>query len=198
MRRTLIVFLMVLMSADGCMMGPDYKRPVIDTPQSFRYGPEEAAETADTEWWKQFNDPALNQLIAEALAHNKSVRIAAANVEQATGMLMTTRQTFSRRQVTALRNIARAFFGKQHFSRADQKPFNSRQILGGVTWEIDLWGRIRRLTEAAQADFLPATRRVGESSFRWSRKWRFRIFNCALLTNSTPSPDARSRPMKIP
>ena len=51
-------------------------------------------ETANTEWWKQFDDPVLDQLIAEALANNKNVQIAAANVEQAAGVLTQTRSQF--------------------------------------------------------------------------------------------------------
>jgi len=72
MRRTVIVCTIVL-SLAGCMVGPNYQRPAVDAPESFRYEPKEVAETANTEWWKQFNDPVLDQLIAEALANNKSV-----------------------------------------------------------------------------------------------------------------------------
>ena len=53
--------------------------------------PKDAADTANTEWWKQFDDPVLDSLIAEALANNKNVKIAAANVEQAAGVLTQTR-----------------------------------------------------------------------------------------------------------
>ena len=83
--RKAIIFLFVAVAVAGCAVGPDYKRPVIEAPQSFRYEPKEVADTANTEWWKQFNDPVLDQLIAEALANNKSVKIAAANVALAAG-----------------------------------------------------------------------------------------------------------------
>ena len=65
------------------MVGPDYVRPVVDVPAAFRYEEKEAQETANTEWWKQFQDPVLDALIAEALANNKNIKIAAANIEQA-------------------------------------------------------------------------------------------------------------------
>ncbi len=71
----------------GCTLGPDYARPPVDAPASFRFAIADAADTANTEWWKQFGDPVLDTLIAEALAHNLNVRIAAANVEQAAGVL---------------------------------------------------------------------------------------------------------------
>ena len=152
MRRMLIIFIMVAIWVTGCMMGPDYKRPAINTPQSFRYAPKEAVETANTDWWKQFNDPVLDQLIAEALANSTSVKIAAANVEQAAGLLMTTRADLFP-QVNYSAEAIRERSSENNITPAPSKnPFNSRQILGGVTWEIDLWGRIRRLTEAAQAN----------------------------------------------
>jgi multidrug efflux system outer membrane protein len=71
----------------GCLVGPDYIKPTVDTPARFLYEPKEVADTANTEWWKQFDDPVLDQLIAEALANNRNVQIAAANVEQAAGLL---------------------------------------------------------------------------------------------------------------
>ena len=75
----------------GCMMGPDYARPSVDAPKTFIYEPSEAADTVNTQWWRQFDDPVLDQLIAEALAHNLNVKVAAANVEQAAGVLTQTR-----------------------------------------------------------------------------------------------------------
>ena len=154
MRRTLIVSIMAVICVAGCMIGPDYKRPGIGTPQSFRYEPKEVAETANTEWWKQFNDPVLDQLIAEALANNKSVKIAVANVEQAAGQLMPTRSAlFPQVSYNAVAD-------RERDSRNNvvppptQNPYSSFQVLGGATWEVDLWGRIRRLTEAAQANLL--------------------------------------------
>ena len=88
--RAAICFTMCVV-VTGCMMGPDYKRPPIDAPTAFQYEQKAAAETANVEWWKQFGDPVLEQLITEALANNKDVKIAAANVEQAFGVLTSTR-----------------------------------------------------------------------------------------------------------
>jgi hypothetical protein len=71
----------------GCMMGPDYARPKVDSPAAFRFEPKEVAETANVEWWKQFGDPVLDQLIAEGLANNYSVKVSAEKVEQALGVI---------------------------------------------------------------------------------------------------------------
>jgi multidrug efflux system outer membrane protein len=152
MRKAIILF--IALAVAGCAVGPDYKRPVIEAPQSFRYEPKEVAETANTEWWKQFNDPVLDQLIAEALANNKSVKIAAANVALSAGILLTTRSGL----------FPQASYGggasRQHssenaaFPAPGQNPFATYQVFGSASWEIDLWGRIRRLTESAQASLL--------------------------------------------
>ena len=75
------------------MVGPDYTRPAVDAPKAFIYEPKDAADTANTQWWHQFNDPVLDQLIAEALANNQNIKVAAANVEQAAGVLTQTRSS---------------------------------------------------------------------------------------------------------
>jgi outer membrane protein, multidrug efflux system len=140
----------------GCMLGPDYHRPAVDTPAAYLFEPKETAATADVDWWKQFDDPVLNQLIADALANNKSVMIAAANVEQAAGVVTTTRAPMFP-QVNYQGAAARARFSEQGTSALATditNPTSFYQLLGGASWEIDLWGRIRRQTEAARAELL--------------------------------------------
>ncbi|MGH8682046.1 MAG: efflux transporter outer membrane subunit [Burkholderiales bacterium] len=153
MRRTAVATLVVL---GGCMVGPDYKRPELPTPAAYRYEPQAAAQTADTEWWKAFGDPVLDGYIAEALEHNKNVQIAVANVEQAAGVLTTTRSPLFP-QVSYQGQAARQRFseiGGTVASNFIANPQTTYQVLAGASWEIDLWGRIRRLTESAQANLL--------------------------------------------
>ncbi|MCE5244443.1 MAG: efflux transporter outer membrane subunit [Syntrophobacteraceae bacterium] len=152
MRRWFYVGLIVLVA--GCMVGPDYRRPAVDAPASFRFEDEEARETANTQWWKQFEDPVLDSLIAEGLAKNKSVKIAAANIEQAAGVLTQTRSSLFP-QVNysgeALRqNITER--GPSPVPSSIDNPQNYFQFLAGASWELDLWGRVRRLSEAARAN----------------------------------------------
>ena len=140
----------------GCAVGPDYKRPDLAVPGSYRYEVKDASDTANTEWWRQFDDPVLDALIEEALANNKNVKISAAQVEKAAGLLIQTRApifpqlTYSgvaeRQRVTE--------YGATPLSSFTQNPATSYQVLGSASWEIDLWGRIRRLTESAQASLL--------------------------------------------
>ena len=90
MRRRVTVVAAAAALLAGCMLGPDYKRPSIAAPPAFQYEPKDAADTADTLWWKQFNDPVLDGLIAEALAHNGNIAVAVANVEHASTLLTQT------------------------------------------------------------------------------------------------------------
>jgi multidrug efflux system outer membrane protein len=142
----------------GCMVGPDYQRPEVPTPAAYRYEPQQAAQTADTEWWKAFGDPVLDGYIAEALAHNKNVYVAVANVEQAAGVLTTTRSPLFPQvnyQADATRQRLSESVQAQRLTAAlGGNPQTTYQVLAGASWEIDLWGRIRRLTESAQASLL--------------------------------------------
>ena len=140
----------------GCMVGPDYKRPVIDAPQAYLYEPRAVATTANLEWWKQFGDPVLEQLIVDALAYNKSVQIAAANVEQAVGVVTSTRAPFYP-QVNYGANGGRNRFSEGGITALPDgisNPTNNYKLFAGASWELDLWGRIARQTEAAQANLL--------------------------------------------
>src|SRR5574337_1603701 len=81
MRRMLIILIACTGVAytTGCMIGPDYRRPAVDVPQTWRFEDKEARDVANTTWWEQFNDPVLNQLIQSALQENKDLKIAAAD-----------------------------------------------------------------------------------------------------------------------
>ena len=154
MRR--LAILTIVVSLAGCMVGPDYRRPAVDVPQSFRYELEEAQEAANTAWWRQFRDPVLDELIADALAGNKSVKIASANIEQAAGILTQTRAPIFP-QINYGASAARERLSEKNeapIPSGVSNPQNSFQLLAGASWEVDLWGRIRRLTEAARANLL--------------------------------------------
>ncbi len=140
----------------GCTMGPDYVRPPVDAPQAFQYEPKDAAATADTRWWSAFGDPVLDALITEALAHNTNVAIAAANVLQAAAALVQTRsQLFPAVGYGA--DAARERASAPAFaSRLPEypNPATAYQAALQASWEIDLWGRVRRQSEAAYANVL--------------------------------------------
>ena len=102
----------------ACMLGPNYQRPPVELPAAYRYEVAEARDTANTAWWQQFQDPVLDGLIAEALANNMNVQIAAANVEQAAAVLTQAGHPSTRRSAPAA--AARAS------GRAETMQFRSR------------------------------------------------------------------------
>jgi len=144
---------LVAAALTGCTVGPDYLRPSVDAPTAWRIDYPKAAEVANTKWWEQFGDPVLNGLIETALRENRDVRIAAARVDQFAGALVATRSQ-------ALPQLGYgADASRAQASRVGQPPIppgadnqlTLYQASLGASWQLDLFGRVRRLSEAAQA-----------------------------------------------
>lgn len=149
MRSCLLVALLVA----GCTVGPDYVRPGVDTPPAWRIDYPKAADVADAMWWKQFGDPVLNDLVESALRDNQDLRIAAARVDQFIGALGASRsQLFPQVGYGADASRSRASrVGAVPIPPGGDPYFTLYQASLGATWQLDLFGRVRRLTEAAQA-----------------------------------------------
>ena len=153
-RPSTLVILLALAGA-ACAVGPNYKRPVVPIPDRF-YGEDRAAiadarSLADAPWWEVFDDPILKALIDEALRNGFDARIAAARVQEARAQYGIARsQLFP----------AVDYLGGWNRQRPDQivNPSGSAQtrwtVDVGLSWELDLWGRVRRLDEAARAAYL--------------------------------------------
>jgi multidrug efflux system outer membrane protein len=154
MHRSILLSLLLLITLMiGCNVGPDYIKPKLDVPASYIYQDQEAQSTANIQWWKQFNDPVLDDLIAESLANNKNIMIAAANVEQAASILKVTRSSlFPQFGYSGAGAKQRA--SESDGLRLPENPYTSYQTVASAGWEIDLWGRIRRLSEASMANLL--------------------------------------------
>ena len=154
MRRSILLSQLLLIALMiGCTVGPNYTRPGLDVPTSYIYQDQEAQSTANIQWWKQFNDPVLDDLIAESLANNKNIMIAAANVEQAASVLKVTRSSlFPQFGYSGAGTKQRA--SESDGLRLPENPYTSYQTVASASWEIDLWGRIRRLSEASMANLL--------------------------------------------
>lgn len=154
MRRLFIVA--ISLSIAGCMVGPDYRRPVVEIPRDYRYGFDDELNTNNPVWWKQFGDPMLDALIERALAGNKSVAIAAANIEQAAGVMTQVRSELFP-QISYGASATRQRLSEKNatpLSSGIPNPQEAFQLFAGASWEIDLWGRVRRLSEAARAELL--------------------------------------------
>ena len=150
MRKTLLVTLVSLL-VGGCMVGPDYVRPPVDAPAAWRLSETEAKDLANTAWWEQFADPVLNDLVATALRENKDLMIASARIDEFAGKYGFVRsglfpQVGAGYEVSRQRNIPAG--------AVDPVTYNSYSAVLNAGWEIDIWGRIRRQTEAANAQLL--------------------------------------------
>ncbi|KVP44322.1 efflux transporter outer membrane subunit [Burkholderia ubonensis] len=144
----------LLMGLGGCLLGPDYVRPKVDAPASFRFASGEAADVANSAWWEQFQDPTLNALIATALAENRDVKVASARVDEFLGQFVSTRSAL-------FPQVAAGFDAtRQRSSRSGAIPLpptvpsvsNQFQATLSATWDLDLFGKVRRETEAARAN----------------------------------------------
>jgi multidrug efflux system outer membrane protein len=146
---------LVLFSLAGCTVGQDYVRPAVDSPAAWRVDYEAAAETANTRWWEQFDDPVLNALIDTALRDNKDVRIAAARVEEFAARVDIFRSGFYP-QLGYDGEGSRNRASREEFGgvATGDRSYNDYSITTNLSWELDLWGRIRRATEAARAELL--------------------------------------------
>jgi multidrug efflux system outer membrane protein len=150
--RTAVAMLMSALLV-GCAIGPDYARPTTDVPAQWRIDTPKAADVANTKWWEQFGDPALNRLIEEALRENRDLRAAAARVDQFIGALTTTRSQFYPQigySFDASRSRASRVGSPPIPAPAD--PYTTLyQGALSAQWQVDLFGRVRRQSEAAQA-----------------------------------------------
>lgn len=153
MRKPLLVTLLALL-ASGCMVGPDYVRPPVETPTAWRLSEQDARDLANTVWWEQLGDPVLNDLVATALHENKDLMIAAARVDQFAGNYGIVRsglfpQVGAGYEVRRQRDVSAVVVGA-----GGDETYNSYNAVLNASWEIDIWGRLRRQTEAARAQLL--------------------------------------------
>jgi len=142
----------------SCTLGPNYKRPVVETPAVHRGATGATPESlADVKWFELFHDDRLTALVSTALKDNFDVRIAAERVQQARAAYGITRaDQFPTIGVSADAIAARSSkSGSNKFIPANADTSVSYVDAGfTLNWELDVWGRLRRLNEAARADYL--------------------------------------------
>jgi multidrug efflux system outer membrane protein len=153
MRRLARLTLCLLLA--GCTLGPDYRRPPVPAPEAWRgeAAAVEAASLADLPWWTLFEDEALRGLVQAALEANKDLRIAATRVEQARAQLGATR-ALQFPEVTAGASATTNRFSDEVNPPGQGGETGLLATTADLAFEIDLWGRLRRASEAARADLL--------------------------------------------
>ncbi len=142
----------------ACVVGPNYQRPPVNAPAAFRgQDAGESASFADEPWWNVYSDPHLMLLIKEALQNNYDLKAAIAHVDEARAYAGVARSAFF--PAVGFETGAQLDHGVYKNQPDLDLPTSSRSkglFLAGLStaWEIDLWGRIRRSTEAANARYL--------------------------------------------
>ena len=153
----IVALLMPLVVLSGCMVGPDYHRPPIEPPESFKSQAGSApAPHIAPEWWRLYRDPDLDQLVATATSSNQSLAQAAAAVDQARALTrvaasflaptISADPTFTRQHTSANRNST--ITGQPAGTGA---TFNDWLVPIDLTYELDVWGRVRRGLESSRA-----------------------------------------------
>ena len=144
---------LVLAFCSACAVGPNFVRPEVSSPEDYRghVGPAEASSIADLPWWEVFEDPVLQDLIREALEANFELKTAVYRVEQARALLGVARSAFYP-QIEYQGDA-----GRQRQPELLDRPSETFSYFYGafaMAWELDVWGRIRRSSEAARESLL--------------------------------------------
>jgi len=153
MKRTILYSLIIILIVSSCKVGPDYQRPVLTTPDTFRFDSISTAKDTiiNLKWWELFQDKELIALIDTALKNNPDVLIAASRIEEARAVVGYNKS-----------DMWPSFGYDGSASRMQNNipslnisgPFNSFSGAANVAWELDFWGKFRRATEAAQDELL--------------------------------------------
>jgi outer membrane protein, multidrug efflux system len=154
LKRHAVVWLAV--GVAGCVIGPDYRRPALEVPSAWRVSTEEAAHISDVAWWDRFGDPVLSHLVRTALENNKDLAIATANVDFAFAQYGITRSALYP-QLDGNASAERNRLSER--TKPSQVPpgyqaFNDYRLNVSASYELDVWGKLRRETEAARANLL--------------------------------------------
>ena len=148
----LALSLLTLVLATGCALGPNYRRPQVEASGQFRAQAQaEAASFADQPWWEVFGDPVLKDLIGQALARNYEVRAAVQRVAE-----YRARAGIERSDYLPQINIGAGFTRGRYSDYVASGGITGDMLnaQAALSWELDLWGRIRRLNEASLAQYL--------------------------------------------
>src|ERR1700691_6089362 len=154
--RRLFLPLCLTLGLCGCLMGPNYHRPATSLPVEFPGAPATNESIADQKWFELFQDTTLKQLVGTALETNFDIRIAAERVLEARAQYGITRANLfptldAQGSFTASRSSS---IGSFPFPPGTPVAFSYTQAGLQLSWELDLWGRLRRLNEAARAQYL--------------------------------------------
>src|SRR5687768_16797869 len=151
--RKTIGLAVVLAALGGCSLWPGYKKPAMDLPAQWTDAPTQGKSIVGERWWTLYGDPTLEALVEEALIHNRDLAVAAARVDEARALL---RITDAERMPTVDASVNA---DRSRMSARSSVPLppgvplvnNSYTATLNVSYELDLWGRLRGASNAARA-----------------------------------------------
>jgi multidrug efflux system outer membrane protein len=157
MKRQCCAFAAALLA--GCTLGPDYHRPNLDVPDRYREAaptaatPGDPASVADSGWWEIYSDADLKALLTSAIKNNFDVKIAAARIDEARAQLGTARMEYLP-QVSVAATAQRSKTSQYATLPGAQRVNSEDQVQILASYQLDLWGQLRRTNEAARANLL--------------------------------------------
>lgn len=156
MRSSFFASLVFAATVAGCAIGPAYQRPAAELPQAWPQGPAQSKAPPAERWWMVYADAALDRLVDEALSHNQDLALAAARVDEARALL----QVADAASVPAIDATAQR--DRTRSSERSSMPLppnvplerNTYKAQLNVSYELDLWGRLKNAGNAARAQLL--------------------------------------------
>lgn len=158
-----LIALLTAAAVSSCAIGPNYRRPPIETPAHFKNASAQtpAAESPAEQWWTLFHDPVLDQLIDQVEVSNQNLAAAIAAYDQARAVVQQARASFfpsisANASAERAKNGAGAFSGSGSTGTSipgggfGSSSSTTYQLTGSATWEIDVWGQLRRTLENAR------------------------------------------------
>ncbi len=156
MRTRRLLLLAVVLALGGCTLGPDYVRPDLDAPASYIQPVQEGESFANAAWWDLFQDPQLQELIRIALVENQDLGIAVSRIEEFRAVLGVTRSN-QFPTVDIAGTAGRTDPSRNVFPGGlSGEEIENYRLSADVFFELDLFGRLRRSTEAARGELLAA------------------------------------------
>jgi len=159
--RSIAVGLVLGLALSACSMAPEYQRPNVGPPPDWRVPADGPGSLADLPWWELFRDGALQELIRTGLGESKDVRIAAARIDQARASWAITRsQLFPLLGTGAsiipkrLSQVGFPIGLSEAGEQNDKRNITLSEIGLGVSFDLDLWGKLRSASDAARAELL--------------------------------------------
>lgn len=144
-----IVIGLLIVSLAGCSFAPEYQRPLMPMPETWKGEPGQG-ERLDLQWWRRFDDATLNALVEEALTYNRDIAAAIARVDYARAQLGVARAELFP-LINGQAEGTQTWIDNTKIKSGTEAPFSAGF---GATWELDLWGRLRNAREAARYQLL--------------------------------------------